>query len=268
LFKLPLVNVVQVSTPFNIDLDFEVAPIYRRLAAWMTDIMLMVLFAYCMRLLVAGVFFTENNYPYGLDILMVSMPLLLYHLIMELVYQGQSLGKKWLGIRVLSLEGGEPKLGQYLIRWIFRVWEWPLVFGIVAMSTWSLIGQLMVVCAIGLPVIIVISVTARHQRLGDLAAGTTMVDVRTQFTIDDTIFQNISTENYKVYFPEVMRLSDRDINAIKSVLTQTKMTGRFETAHRIAGKVKEVLSIESRLEVLDFLEKLLDDYNYLATKNK
>lgn len=261
-------NVVQVSTPFNIDLDFEVAPIYRRFAAWLIDILLMVLFAWCMRMFVTGVLYSGDQYPYGLDILLVSMPILFYHLVMELVYQGQSIGKKLTGIRVLSLEGGEPQLGQYLMRWIFRVWEWPLVFGIVAMSTWSLIGQLMVVLVFGLPVIVVISVTAKHQRLGDLAAGTTMVDVRRQFSIDDTIFQNIRTENYKVYFPEVMRLSDRDINAIKSVLTQTKMTGRFETAHRIAGKVKEVLKIESRLEVLDFLEKLLDDYNYLATKNK
>ncbi|HSK13991.1 MAG TPA: RDD family protein, partial [Phnomibacter sp.] len=208
------------------------------------------------------------RYPLGFDILLVTLPMLFYHLVMEAVFQGQSIGKKLAGIRVLSLQGGEPNIGQYLMRWIFRVWEWPMVFGIIAFSTWGLFFQFLVCCFLGLAVIVTISVTNKHQRLGDMAAGTAVVDTRKQFSISDTIFQDINKENYRVAFPEVMRLSDRDINAIKAVLTQTKETGRFETAHRIAGRVKEVLRIESRMEVLDFLEKLLDDYNYLATRNE
>jgi hypothetical protein len=101
-------------------------------------------------------------------------------------------------------------------------------------------------------VLIIISITAKASAVGDMAAGTAVVDTKKQFSINDTIFQNISTDGYNVAFPEVMRLSDRDINAIKSVLTQTRETGRFETAHRIAVRVKEVLKIESRLEVTRF----------------
>jgi hypothetical protein len=67
-------------------------------------------------------------------------------------------------------------------------------------------------------------------------------------------------------FPEVMRLSDRDINAIKSVVNQLHKTNRFETASRVAYKVKEVLKIDTLMDTTDFLEKLLADYNYLATK--
>jgi uncharacterized RDD family membrane protein YckC len=263
-------NTVTVSTPFNIHLDFEVAAMPRRILAWLLDIIVLMLFAQGMRSFVSGVFFSEEGmkYPAGLDLLLVTLPMLFYPLVMEVVFQGQSLGKKALGIRVLSLEGGEPNLGQYLLRWIFRLWEWPIVFGMVAFSTWGLMIQFMASCFLGIIVLIIISVTAKHQRLGDMAAGTAVVDTKKQFSINDTIFQQISTDGYKVAFPEVMRLSDRDINAIKAVLTQTRETGRFETAHRIATRVKEVLKIESRLEVLDFLEKLLDDYNYLATKNE
>ncbi|MCU0387666.1 MAG: RDD family protein [Chitinophagaceae bacterium] len=262
-------NSVTVSTPFNIYLDFEVASLPRRILAWFIDIAIIMVFAQCMRSFALGMFYDpgSDHYPVGLDFILVTFPILFYHLIMEVVYQGQSLGKKVVGIRVLSLLGGEPNLGQYLMRWIFRVWEWPLLFGVVAFNSWGLIGQFFAVCFLGIVVLITISVTAKHQRLGDMAAGTAVVDTKKQFSINDTVFQEISTNGYKVAFPEVMRLSDRDINAIKAVLTQTRETGRYETAHRIASRVKEVLTIDTRLEVTDFLEKLLDDYNYLATKN-
>lgn len=263
-------NMVTVSTPFNIHLDFEVAALPRRILAWIVDIAVIMLYAQGMRSFTLGLFFSSQNgqYPVGIDLLLVTLPMLFYHLLMETIFQGQSLGKRAAGIRVLSLEGGEPNLGQYLLRWIFRLWEWPLVFGVLAFNSWGLILQFMACGFIGIFVLVIISITPKHQRLGDLAAGTAVVDSRKQFSINDTIFQQISTNDYKVAFPEVMRLSDRDINAIKSVLTQTRETGRFETAHRIALRIKEVLKVESRLEVTDFLEKLLDDYNYLATKNE
>jgi hypothetical protein len=35
----------------------------------------------------------------------------------------------------------------------------------------------------------------------------------------------------------------------------------------VAQKVQQVLQIEANMEVLPFLEKLLDDYNYLATRS-
>ncbi|HAN66282.1 MAG TPA: hypothetical protein DCQ34_08495 [Chitinophagaceae bacterium] len=63
-----------------------------------------------------------------------------------------------------------------------------------------------------------------------------------------------------------MRLSDGDINTIKSVLTQAQKTGNTEMCHRVEWKVKEVLSIRSNMSGTEFLEKLLTDYNYLATK--
>lgn len=260
-------NIVKVSTPFNIHLDFEVAPLVRRIGAWWIDALVLVLYAYIMRWFIhETVYDGGSNYPFVLDLIVVSLPMLLYHLLMEVVYQGQSLGKMAMGIRVMSLEGGEPHLGQYLLRWIFRMWEWPLIFGMAATNAWSLLWQFIMCSFMGIPVLIIIAVTIRHQRLGDLTAGTGVVEIRNLLSVNDTIFQTISTDNYKVLFPEVMRLSDRDINALKAVITQTKTTGRYETAHRIAARVKEVLHIDSRLEVLDFLEKLLDDYNYLATQ--
>ena len=106
----------------------------------------------------------------------------------------------------------------------------------------------------------------KNQRLGDLAAGTVVVNTKTNLTIDDTIFKEINTNDYKVTFPTVMRLSDRDINTIKGVVTQAGKNGNYEMCNRVAMKVKDVLKIQTDLYPDQFLEKLLEDYNYLATR--
>lgn len=260
---------VSVSTPFNIYLEFEVAPFLRRLLAWLLDIVLLLVYARAIRFFLHDVVFENVRLSLGVDFLLVSLPMLFYHLIMEIAFQGQSLGKRALGIRVISIEGGEPRLGQYLMRWIFRVWEWPLFFGYLAEEGLYVLLQVAVTMFLGLFVVIAIAVSNRSQRLGDLAAGTTVVDLRYKYSIDDTLFRDIQDDGYQVRYPQVMRLSDRDINAIRSVIAYTRKNNRYDTAHRVADKVKSVLSIESDgTDVVDFLERLLSDYNYLATKDQ
>ena len=67
-------------------------------------------------------------------------------------------------------------------------------------------------------------------------------------------------------FPTVMKLSDRDINTIKTVLIQGGKRNNYDMCNRVAMKVKEVLKINTDLYPEQFLEKLLEDYNYLATR--
>jgi uncharacterized RDD family membrane protein YckC len=258
---------VAVSTPFNIDLEFEIAAFHKRLFAWFADLAILLFYAKGMKIFLSDSFTSATQqYPVGLDIFLVTVPMLFYHLVMESVFQGQSLGKKIAGIRVISLEGGEPDIGQYVIRWAFRIWEWPLVFGFVQMHSVGIYFQLLATGLSGLLVVIIIAVTNKSQRLGDLAAGTTVVETRYNYSLEDTFFLDVSKDDYQVQFPEVMKLSDRDINAIKTVLRQAKITRRYDTAERIAIKIKDVLKVESPMDVHEFLEKLLSDYNYLATR--
>jgi hypothetical protein len=114
--------------------------------------------------------------------------------------------------------------------------------------------------------VIIVAVTANNQRLGDLAANTVIVSTRINRSIHDTVFMEIDQKTYQVKFPQVLKLSDRDINTIKTVLNDSYKRGNYETAHRIAGRIKSVLQIETDLEVDVFLERLIADYNYLATK--
>lgn len=256
---------VQISTPFNIALDFEIAPFHKRLLASVLDLVIMILYSRIMRFVLASVISNSDEVYLAVDLLVVSVPILLYHLICEVAFHGQSAGKKALGIRVMSKEGGDPTISQYLIRWFFRVWEWPLTFSFVFPGLFILI-QLFQVGFYGVIVVIIIAVSGKSQRLGDLAASTVVVNTKINSSIHDTIFMEVSSKTYEVMFPQVMKLSDRDINTIKTVLNDMYKTQRYETAHRIADRIKSVLQLQTNLEVDLFLERLMADYNYLATK--
>ena len=145
---------VQISTPFNISLDFEIAPFFKRLVAYFLDLMIMVAYAVFMRYFLYSGLQLEGESAMGIDILLVSVPLLLYHLVFEIIFHGQSLGKMAMGIRVMSMDGGDPAISQYLLRWFFRVWEWPLVFSFVYPGFW-IIYQLIIVGMFGIIVIII-----------------------------------------------------------------------------------------------------------------
>jgi hypothetical protein len=63
-----------------------------------------------------------------------------------------------------------------------------------------------------------------------------------------------------------MRLSDKDINAIKSILDSARHKSDFQLAAMASEKIKAHLKIDSPMSPFDFLDTLLKDYNYLSVK--
>ncbi len=259
-------GIIQIGTAFNIDLEFEIAEFHKRLLAYLIDFTLLVIYLFSMKRLLYSGFSMELEESMGIDILVISLPMLLYSLLTELWMNGQTLGKKIMAIRVISLEGGDPTLGQFLLRWITKFFEWPFLFGYIAFSADNIYGYTMVTGFLGIVVVIIIAVNGKSQRLGDMLAGTVVVNTKTKLTVEDTVFMEVNKVDYKVAFPDVMRLSDRDINTIKNVLTQATKRNNYEMCNRVAMKIKEVLKISTDMHSDQFLEKLLEDYNYLATR--
>jgi uncharacterized RDD family membrane protein YckC len=265
--------VIEIATPFNIDLEFEIADFPRRFFAYIIDFALLIIYTYGMRYVLHGTldyFYTERWDPQMCkDIIFISVPMLFYSLFCELWMNGQTVGKKILNIKVISLDGGEPTLGQYLSRWITKFYELPFIFGIAVsygMNPNPLPG-IISTCFCGIVVVIIIAVSKKSQRLGDMVAGTVIVNTKSKLTVHDTIFMNVEQPDYKVKFPEALRLTDRDINTIKNVIAQTqKNNNNHDMCNRVAIKVKEVLNISDDMYSIDFLEKIIADYNYLATR--
>ena len=107
--------------------------------------------------------------------------------------------------------------------------------------------------------------SAKGQRIGDLLEHTLLIRTNAQSSIEETVFQEVA-DTYIPSFPQIMQLSDKDINAIKSILETVRKKGDFKMALAATDKIKAHLKIDSPLPPFNFLEVLLKDYNYLSTK--
>jgi uncharacterized RDD family membrane protein YckC len=268
---------IKVPTSFNIDLEFEIPEFYRRLVALLIDVLVQFIY-----LKIAWEIFTSiasnynsNNVDAGHDLSAIGMlfflPVMIYHIVLEVTMNGQSIGKKIMGIRVVHENGGKSSIGQLMIRWLLRVsdlWIVMLLFLLLAapyLRDAETIFVTIAGCAFLLTDIILVISSAKSQRLGDMLAHTIIIRTARQANIEETIFQEVA-DSYIPSFPQIMQLSDRDINAIKSILETARKKGDYDMAEAASNKIKNHLSIQSTMSPFEFLDTLLKDYNYLSVK--
>jgi hypothetical protein len=191
--------------------------------------------------------------------------MLMYHLISELLTKGQSIGKKLLGIKVVSLNGQDAMVSQYLLRWLMRFIDFGLMWGFIFLLQSSvMLGLLLIMGSIAALINYVSS--KYNQRLGDKIAGTAIVLKKLPYKLSDTIFQELDVTNYRVNFPMVMRLSDKDLNIIDNIVKQHNKSNLQHYIENVSLKIKTALQIETDMPDDIFLETLLRDYNYLSRK--
>jgi len=250
--------IVKLDTGFNIEVDFPISPFHRRLFAWIFDLLVMLFYIWA-----AGKLFDiiKQWKPLPWFPIVMSMPILFYHLLFEVFCNGQSVGKMALKIRVISADGGQPSLSQFLIRWIFRLADLPFWI-MYAISSGELPWWCSLLMFSGLAAVIF---SNKSQRLGDLVAGTIVIDTKNQTSWRDTVFTALEAD-YHPSFPEVMQLSDKDINTLKSIIDTVRKKNNLDLGARIADRIKARLQIQSEKEPLDFLQTLLKDYNYFTNK--
>jgi len=234
---------VKIPTSFNIDLEFETANLGMRLLAWCIDLMIRGAFTLVMSYIIGQLHYSQTV-TYVLYFFIYVLPNTFYFLASEILMNGQTPGKRLLHMRVRNLHGGKPSISQYLIRWLFRLFESILLF------------------------IPVISMTRSpyDQRLGDIVAGTIVVSTKTKTTLHDTIFRDMSATDYTPQFPQILKLSDRDMNKIKELMDRAIKSRNMELTARVSHRIRDVLNIETEMEHLTFLETVLNDYNYYTTR--
>ncbi|HTD94336.1 MAG TPA: RDD family protein [Chitinophagaceae bacterium] len=270
--------VIKVPTTFNIDVEFQIPEFYRRLVSLLIDLVIEFFYIKIAVEIFSSIARSTNSYnedtAYNLQAiaLVLFLPILIYHLVLEITMNGQSIGKKIMGIRVVHENGGRASISQFLIRWILRVSDiWIVVLILILLSNpqfgRDIESTFITLAALGFLItdIVLVVSSKKSQRIGDILARTILIRTSSKASIEETIFQEVS-DNYTPSFPSIMQLSDRDINAIKSILETASKKGDYEMATAAADKIKAHLKIDSQMSPFDFLDVLLKDYNYLSTK--
>lgn len=256
----------KIATNINIDLEFELVPFHIRFVAWVIDILLFMIYYFLLFKFMSSLSDLGRENEYWLFITLM-LPIALYHVVLESTMQGQTIGKKVMKIKVINELGGNATLSQYIIRWMLRVSDMIMIVMIILFAIFqaAMLYKFLFFSAFAITDIFCVALTKKGQRLGDIAAGTILIRTNSVADINETVFMEID-DAYIPKYPEVMRLSDRDLNMVKTIYNTVVKKDNYQLASRTADKICRVLNIQTKQDPQDFLETLLKDYNYLSIK--
>jgi uncharacterized RDD family membrane protein YckC len=251
---------VKLDTGFNIEVDFPISPFHRRMFAYFIDVMVMYFYWKLIQIPFGSLFQQEKSQFIWLSVLL-GIPVLVYYPLMEILTNGQTVGKAIMGIRVITMEGGQASVSQYLIRWMFRTIDFP-VWIFFAIWKGAVPWYSSILAFSGIASVII---SNKSQRIGDIVAGTIVIFTRSKTSWQDTVFTEIEA-GYKPLYPQVMNMSDKDINSLKLIIDTVKKNRNHELAFRIAERIKWKLNMQADQDAQTFLETLLKDYNYYSSR--
>jgi uncharacterized RDD family membrane protein YckC len=240
---------IRITTSQNIDIDYEVAGAGDRILARLLDYALFIL------ILILGVIIgsltigkIDNSLTIIVLVIIYAVLYVFYDLVCEVWMNGQSVGKRVMKIKVISLDGARPTFGQYLMRWLFRFVDFTLTSGLCGL-----------ICVL---------VSDKKQRVGDIVANTTLIKTEPRALMNNLVFTP-PAESYTPVFNEASQLTDKDINLLHEVTQAYFETGNTEVVYSAAARIKQLLSIASSpaMDDLLFLQTIIKDYNHLNSAN-
>ena len=243
---------LQINTTQNVNINFIAASVGERILAYIID--LVIKFAYLLGFgyIVFDILGFEDAY-YAMDgwsrravIAVFMLPVLFYTLALESIFEGQTLGKRILKIKVVKIDGYQASFPDYLIRWALRAID------------------MLFLCLVAL---IAIVTSKKSQRLGDMTAGTSVITLKSNINISHTILEELD-EDYVPTYPNVIKLSDNDARIIKETYVRAKASRDYNTLIKLRKKIVEVVEIKDfNSSDIEFIDVILKDYNYYTQGN-
>ncbi|MEQ9309895.1 MAG: RDD family protein [Balneolaceae bacterium] len=245
-------NQIGVETTQHVKLNYNPAPVGDRIIAFMLDGITLIAFQFIVFFAFGTIgelnesFRIYNEENQWVVILIYVIPAFFYHLTFEVMWNGKSFGKWLLGLQVVMVDGTNPSLGNYVIRWMFRLVEITFTSGMIAFIT--------------------VLINGKGQRLGDIAAKTCVIKTRKKVKLSDTIYSELN-ENYQVIYPAVSELGDEQIRTIKEVLS-SKEKYEYATWFVMVQRTANIIQMKIGIQKLEtkadeFLEQVIRDYNHI-----
>lgn len=239
---------LQINTTQNVNINFTAASVGERILAYVIDWVIKIAYIIVTYQITFNLFEVDKmiaDMDQWSKIAIYAtfyLPVIFYTLIFETLLDGQTPGKRILKIKVVKIDGYQASLADFVIRWFFRIVDLNMMSGVVAL--------------------VAIITSQKNQRLGDMTAGTAVINLKNDVNISHTILEELE-DSYQPTYPNVIRLSDNDARIIKETFLTAKASRDFPTLIRLRKKIIEVIEIKmvERTDI-DFIETILKDYNY------
>jgi uncharacterized RDD family membrane protein YckC len=243
---------IEFESVQHVPIEFELASSGQRAIAMLIDF---IVFITLIILLSAGLGFEtimNNASSVGL---IFRLPFILYFPICESLFNGQSIGKYTIGIRVVTTNGKSPGIKEIMTRWLFRgdyLWL-TLNYYTFLWFGFGLTGYF-------------ISLTSNYsQRLGDSFAGTLVIRNKSssRFRIKD--LHNIKNkEEHTPEYTNLHRFTDEDMMLIKNALERLNRYPNKEIEGFVCKLAEETARLielpEQNKPPKEFLQTVFRDY--------
>lgn len=235
---------ITISTTQNVDLQYQIAPLGERIVAYIIDSLIRI--AVFIALIVMVGIFSPNFFDDGIGVVMTiflimgAIPLLFYHLLFEVFNNGQSPGKRIFDLRVVSVRGDLVSFGSYFLRWLFRLVDFHIFSGLVA--------------------VIAVAASDKGQRVGDMVAGTTVIKQGTRVAFRQLAFDEVRKEYIPIY-PQASQLQPAHVELIKETLNNLSLEQADDHVNLLAEKTANMLGIQFEEHPRKFLHTIVMDYS-------
>ncbi len=238
---------IEINTAQKVTIQYELATLGNRFVAYFIDLMIVTGIVILLSILGNSLFYGAGFM--GFTYLVLLPVPIFYNLFSDIALNGQTLGKKAIGLKIVKLNGDAPSNQDYLMRWMFRFID-------IFMSLGSVASML-------------INASPKSQRLGGLLSGTTVIRTTSQrsFSLNDIL--KISTiDTYQPSYPQIRKFSEKDMLFIKRVLERTRKhpnKAHKDALYELSKHVARQLKIRQLPEDSPkFLRTLINDYIVLT----
>jgi len=233
----------QIETAQNVSINQNVANLGDRILAYLLDSLIIFTYTVLMIMLLISLDLEPGD-SWALYLL-ASLPAFMYHVLLETFWDGQTVGKFTLKIRVVKLDGSKANFTNYFVRWILRIIDISLTTGGVAVLS--------------------ILIRGNGQRVGDIAAGTTVISEKRKLSINDTILKHVASD-YVPTYSQVTVFNDSEIQTIKNLYDTAKRNGQHNVILELHDRLVKVMQVVPNEKPLDFVGIVIKDYNYYTQK--
>ena len=229
----------QIETAQNVGINQNVANLGDRILAYLLDSLVIFIYMLAMILLLTSLDLDPRD-SWALYLL-ASLPAFMYYVLLETFWDGQTVGKFTLKLRVVKLDGSKATFANYFVRWILRIIDISLTNGGVATLT--------------------ILIRGNGQRVGDIAAGTTVISEKIKLSINDTILKHIEPD-YVPTYSQVTVFKDSEMQTIKNLYDKAKRNGQHNVILELHDRLVKVMQVVPNEKPVDFVGIVIKDYNY------
>ncbi|MBS9463733.1 RDD family protein [Flagellimonas sp. 389] len=230
-------NQFQIETAQNISISQNTSNLGERMLAYLIDSLVIVIYTILIFILLISLDIDiADKWAYYL---VLSLPAFLYYLLFETFSDGKTIGKGLMSLRVVKLDGSKPSFSNYFVRWALRIIDVSLTSGGGAVLT--------------------ILIRGNGQRMGDIAAGTTVISEKKKISLRDTLLRELP-EDYQPQFPQVTIFKDPEMRTIKELYDKSKLNGDHNIIISLEKRIKEVTGINTQLKPIDFVGIIIKDY--------